>query len=74
MDTASLKLIGELSISVERTYIMVVTMGSILVGRFFLETAQRGTSSHTTHGNLFTTHVHLMTTNTWTPLMHSETM
>ena len=44
MDTASLELIGELSIP---------------VGRFPMETLQRGTSSQT---------------NTWTPLMHSVTI
>ena len=73
VDTCSLKLIAELSIPVERTNMMVVRVGSILVGRFSME-VQRGTSSHTTHGNLFTTHVHLMTTNAWTPIMHSATM
>ena len=67
VDTSSLKLIGELSIPMERTYIMMVRMGSILVGRFSIETIQGSTSSHTSHGNFFTTHVHLMTTNTWTP-------
>ena len=34
MDTASLKSIGDLSIPVETTYIMVTIMGSILVGDF----------------------------------------
>ena len=74
VDTCSLKLIGELSIPKERTYTMVVRMGSILVGRFSVQTIQRSTSSHTTHGNCFTTHVHLMTTNNWTSLIHSATI
>ena len=56
VDTCSLKLIGELSIPVEATYIMVARMGSILVDRFSI---QRSTSSHTTLGDLLTTHVHL---------------
>ena len=34
-----------------------------------MATIERGISSHFTHGNVLNTHVHLMTTNTWTPLM-----
>ena len=67
VETCSLRLIGELSIPVKTTYIMVARIGNILVESIFLETIQRSTSSHTTHGNFFTTHVHLMTANTWMP-------
>ena len=52
----------------ERICIMVVRMGSILLGIISMATIQRGTSSHITHDNVLNTHVHLMTTNTWTPL------
>ena len=34
-----------------------------------MATIQRGTSSHSTDGNVLNTHVHLMTPNTWAPLM-----
>ena len=34
-----------------------------------MATVQRGTSSHITHGNVLNTHVHLMTSNTSTPVM-----
>ena len=57
------------NIPVERTHIMVVRMGSFLPGRITMATIQRGTSSHITDGNVLNTHVQLMTTNTWAPLM-----
>ena len=57
------------SIPGERTCIMLVGMGSILLERIPKVTIQRGTSSHITHGNVLNTHVHFMTINTRTLLM-----
>ena len=43
--------------------------GGIPVGKISMATIQRDTSSHIPHGNVLNTHVDLMTTNIWTPLM-----
>ena len=70
------------SIPVGRTWIMVVRMGSIPAERISMETEQRahqvtpqrGTSSHTTQGKDLNTYVHLMTTNTETPLVYPASL
>ena len=56
------------SIPGKRTHVMLVN-GEHSSRRISITTIQRGTSSHITYGNVLNTHVHLMTTNTWTPLM-----
>ena len=47
---------------------MVVRMVCILLCRISMATIQRGTSNHITYDNVLNTHVHFITTSTWTPL------